>query len=66
MQLKKPDRIAETEYEPELSRSREYGWKRKGQSTEFITSGALAEKCVIQLVDLVERCNAGKVTWAEW
>jgi hypothetical protein len=60
MQMKRPDQLAELKYEPELSRSREYGWKRKGSSTEFITSAALAEKCVIQFVDLIERYNSGK------
>jgi hypothetical protein len=66
MQLKSPDQVAEHKYEPELSRSREYGWKVKGQSSEFITSTALAQKCVIQFVDLIERYNSGKVKKMEW
>ncbi|HTF65881.1 MAG TPA: hypothetical protein VK638_24640 [Edaphobacter sp.] len=66
MQLKRPDQVAEHKYEPELSRCREYGWKVKGSSTEFITSVAFAEKCVIQFVDLIERYNSGKVKKMEW
>jgi hypothetical protein len=61
MHLRPPDQIAETEYEPELSRAREYGWKKHGKSTEFITSSALATKCVLQFMDLVDRFASGKV-----
>jgi hypothetical protein len=64
--VREPDRVGETLYEPELARSRELGWKRKGQATEFLTSAAFAEKCVIQFVDLMERYNAGKVKQMEW
>jgi len=66
MQMSQPERISETKYEPELSRSREYGWKKAGQSNEFITSSALAENCVIQFMDLVERNNSGKVRRPQW
>jgi hypothetical protein len=53
--------VPEHKFEPELSRRREYGSKTKGSSTDFITSAALAEKCVIKFVDLIERYNSGKV-----
>jgi hypothetical protein len=66
MLLSKPTPICETRYEPELSRSREYGWKRSGRSTEFITSTSLGELYVIQLMDLIERNNSGKIKRPEW
>lgn len=59
--LQEPDCIAKNEYEPELSRARELGWKQQGQSTEFISSSALAERCVLQFIDLVDRFETGKV-----
>ena len=61
MYLRPPDQIAKAEYEPELSRAREYGWKQHGKSTEFISSSALAAKCVLQFVDLVDRFESGEV-----
>jgi len=61
MHLKQPEQIAETEYEPELSHAREYGWKKHGKSTEFITSSALATKCVLQFMDLIDRFATGKI-----
>lgn len=66
MQMRQPEQIGETKYEPELSRSREYGWKKVSRSTEFITSLALAESCLIQFMDLVERNNGGKVRRPQW
>jgi len=57
----KPNRISETKYEPELSRAREYGWKKRGSSTEFLTSSGLAARCVVQFIDLVDRYSTGKV-----
>jgi hypothetical protein len=61
IQLQSPDQISETQYEPELSRSRDYGWKPRGQSSEFILSSTLADKLVMQFMDLVERFNSGKI-----
>lgn len=55
MQLRRPDCIRNTIYEPELSRSRELGWKESGSSTTFLSTRTLAEKCVLQLMDLIER-----------
>ncbi len=46
--------VREVNYLPDLSLTREYGWKQKGKS-EFISSEALAEKCVISLLDLSSR-----------
>ena len=57
-----PKPIGDTKYDPDLSRSREYGWKKRAdQTSEFLTSTLLAEKCVIQFLDLVERYNSGKI-----
>lgn len=56
-----PKRIAETTYEPELSRARALGWKQRGKSPEFISSPALAERCVLQFIELLDRFASGKV-----
>jgi hypothetical protein len=55
-------RLGEKKYEPQLSRSREYGWKPVGTSEDFISSKNLAEKCVLQFMELVERAKSGKLT----
>ena len=52
--------IKSTRYEPDLSRSREYGWRLAGKSTDIIPSQALAEKCLLQFMDLIERARDGK------
>lgn len=59
--LEQPRRIAESTYEPELSRSRLYGWRRGAYSAEFISSSELAKKCVVQFIDLLDRFADGKV-----
>lgn len=53
-----PKLIKKEEYEPDLSRSRQLGWKLTGKFTEFIPSGTLAQHCVMQFLDLVKRENA--------
>jgi hypothetical protein len=53
-----PECLKKTGYEPHLSRSREFGWKLIGKSTEFIPSETLAQHCVMQFLDLVNRENA--------
>jgi hypothetical protein len=52
--LDHPRKDREVVYAPDLSLAREYGWKQDGK-TEFLSSGALAEKCVISLLDLSSR-----------
>jgi hypothetical protein len=52
--LEKPRLDRETLYLPDLSLAREYGWKQE-EKTEFLSSEALAEKCVISLLDLSSR-----------
>jgi hypothetical protein len=49
-----PRKDREVVYSPDLSLTREYGWKQDGK-TEFFSSEALAEKCVISLLDLSSR-----------
>ena len=66
MQLSEPERISESQYEPELSRSRDLGWKPKNHPDKFLSSASLAEKCVIQFVDLIDRYNAGKIKRMAW
>jgi len=61
MYFRQPEKIKSTTYEPELSRAREYGWKMSGRSTAFVSSASLAEKCVLQLMDLIERAANGKL-----
>ncbi|QNI31296.1 hypothetical protein H7849_19710 [Alloacidobacterium dinghuense] len=61
MQLRPPDQIREIEYEPELSRSREYGWTLKRKSQGFISSKELATKCILQFMELMEKMANGKI-----
>lgn len=49
-----PREVRKTTYSPDLSLAREYGWKESG-GNEFLSSTTLAERCVIQFMDLVER-----------
>jgi hypothetical protein len=55
-----PQRIQQIRYSPELSLVREYGWKHES-ATEFMSSSALAQRCVIQFVDLVNRYARGDI-----
>jgi hypothetical protein len=52
--LKRPTPLRESKYSPELSIAREYGWTERNR-TEFLASGALAEKCVIRFIDLANK-----------
>jgi hypothetical protein len=52
--LDQPRKDREVVYAPDLSLAREYGWKQDGK-TEFLSSEALAERCVISLLDLSSR-----------
>jgi hypothetical protein len=53
VQLKRPTRLNRVRYEPDLSLAREYGWRLPGKVPVFFSSIALAEKCVLQLMDLI-------------
>jgi len=61
-----PTKLRETTYLPELSLAREYGWTQTGKPTEFLSSAALADKCVIQFLDLAARADRGEVTPPAW
>jgi len=54
--VRPPELLRRTEYEPQLSRARDYGWREEGDSEdEFMPSNTLAEKCVLQLLDSTQR-----------
>jgi hypothetical protein len=57
--LQQPRLIRETNYSPDLSLAREYGWKGKNGS-EFLSSRRLAERSVIQFMDLADRHARGE------
>jgi hypothetical protein len=61
VQFQIPDRIKSTVYEPELSRSREYCWKLTGRPIEIVPTKSLAEKCVMQFMELIARARSGKL-----
>ena len=44
-------------FTPELNRAREYGWIDGGESSTFVRSDALADKILIDFMNLVERAN---------
>lgn len=58
--------LRETRFPPELSRAREYGWIEQGTASPFFSSVALAEKCVIQFLDLVGRDDRGEINHPAW
>jgi hypothetical protein len=60
MYFHEPKRLKLTQYEPELSRAREYGWKAT-KKEDFVSTSALASECVIEFLDLVERSRSGKL-----
>jgi hypothetical protein len=66
MFMSEPKMLKESVFFPELSRSREYGWIKRGNSSEFLSASALAEKCLIGFLDLAERNEKGKVERPGW
>jgi hypothetical protein len=60
MYINSPQKLYEIKYIPDLSLTREYGWN-KVNSTEFLSSFALAEKCLIRFIDLVNRYGRGDI-----
>lgn len=53
--------IRERHFEAELSRARELGWKGTDAHPEFIATTALAEQCIIEFLDLVEKRKTGNL-----
>jgi hypothetical protein len=52
--------IRETAFVSDLSRAREYGWKEE-RKEDFIPNQVLAERCVTEFIDLIDRDATGKV-----
>lgn len=61
IQIQRPERIKNAKYEPELSRAREYGWTQAGNSAEFISSKSLAERCILQFMELIDCAAKGEL-----
>lgn len=61
-QFLNPQVVMETKYLPDLSRAREYGWRREHSDESFIASKDLASQFVMQFLDLLERDRTGKIT----
>ena len=55
-----PQELDVEHYLPDISPAYEYGW-RPAESDEFISSAALAARCVSQFIRLVERYNSGEI-----
>jgi hypothetical protein len=55
MRVFEPTVLRITDYLPELSRAREYGWIQERKPAEFLSSAALADRCVSQFFDLASR-----------
>ena len=61
MPYDQPHPISEVKFQADLSRTREYGWRQDKNESEFVSSAVLAEKIVMQFVDLVNRKASGKL-----
>jgi hypothetical protein len=59
--IRPPKRLNHTIYDPDLSRAREYGWTKRGKAGAFIYSTSLAEKLVLQFMNLIELTASGKL-----
>lgn len=66
MRIRQPNMLKEDKYDPDISRAREYVWKPREGKGELISSRDLAEKLILQFLDLVERDLAGKVARQGW
>jgi len=55
-----PKLLKKSEYEPDISRAREYGWKEKG-SKDFTSTNDLAGKCVLAFLKIVQRRSSGEL-----
>jgi hypothetical protein len=59
--FRQPRVVNETRYSPDLSLARQYGWT-EGNESEFVSSVALADRCVIRFVDLTSAFARGEVS----
>jgi TIR domain-containing protein len=55
-----PRQIGEAKYLPDLSLTRDYGWRQDADESEFVSSTTLAEQIVMLFVDLANRKASGK------
>jgi hypothetical protein len=62
MYYDQPRQISEAKYLPDLSLTREYGWRQDEDESEFVSSAMLAEQIVMLFVDLANRKASGKIT----
>jgi hypothetical protein len=58
----KPSVIRETRLLPELSRARTYCWVDESKKTVQLSATEVANKCVIQFLDLAKRADQGEIT----
>ena len=56
--LRPPNQTKQTLYDPDLSRVREYGWASKKNPEEFIASSTLAERLVMQFMEMIGRSRS--------
>jgi hypothetical protein len=59
--LHQPQLLKRNEYPPDLSRDRVFGWRASKDSQDFITTEALADKCLMQFLASIEREQAGEL-----
>lgn len=64
--MREPMRLRETTLKPDLSRAREYGWSEEGNPDQFLSSATLADRCVIQFLDLAARADRGEISPPHW
>ena len=64
--MREPMRLRETTFKPDLSRAREYGWSEEGNPDQFLSSATLADRCVIQFLDLAARADRGEISPPHW
>jgi hypothetical protein len=60
--MRQPREVQSASYLPDLSHAREYGWKNENEESEFISSVALAEKCVISFLELARKAMRGELS----
>jgi hypothetical protein len=63
--IDRPRELVATKYLPDLSLAREVGWTKEGEASNFLSSSALAEKCVIGFIDLVSRHGRGEFRYSD-
>ncbi len=66
LHLVTPEVIHDEKLLPDLSPARDYGWTFERKPERFISSKELANHCVLQLLDLIDRDASGKVKRKGW